>query len=269
MKISQVLLFTLIAASLLLAACGPDTQAAIATGIAQTQRVSALETAAAGGGVAQPAGNETPGPGLAFVSVSQNTNCRSGPSSAYSLLTTIAVGQQVEVLKAFSDEYVLVKNPNGPGDCWLFLQFADVTDFTALNLEVATQPPTPQVANQSSSSPTNTPTASKTSTPSQTPTEELHIRAELSLRGTIDCRANGDPSKFQAHITVNRRVTISYWWESSNGIHTAKETLEFTEEGSKDVYEEFPLYFFEGSIRLYIGNPLQIYSNRIDIDCRP
>jgi len=153
MKYRAPLFFLLIVSSVLLQACGAGAEAAIATGIAQTQQISALETAAADGGAEEaPAeGGEagTPAPSVAFVSVSQNTNCRSGPRLDYTLLTAINVGQQVEVLKTFSNDYAVVKNPNSSGDCWLFLQFANTTDFSAFNLAVATQPPTPQ--------PTNTP----------------------------------------------------------------------------------------------------------------
>jgi hypothetical protein len=151
MKTRQTLIFLIMLSALLLQACGANAQSAIATGIAQTQQISALETAAAGGGgaaqvqppaeVAQP--SNTPAPSVALVSVSQNTNCRSGPRQDYNLLTTINVGQQVEVLKIFSNDYAVVKNPNGSGDCWLFLQFANTIDFSAFNLAVATQPPAP------------------------------------------------------------------------------------------------------------------------------
>ena len=151
MKLRAPLFFLLIVSSVLLQACGPDTQAAIATGIAQTQQISALETAAAGGGAeeeapAEAGPSDTPAPSVAFVSVTTDTHCRSGPRQDYSLLTTINIGQQVEVLKTFSNDYAVVKNPNSSGDCWLFLKFANTADFSAFNLPTATQPPTPSPA---------------------------------------------------------------------------------------------------------------------------
>lgn len=161
-----------VASALLLQACGAgvDTNALVNTAVAQTAQISQLQTAAAGGGQAQATNtvagvpSSTPLPGdtatpsftatssIPFVSVSQNTNCRTGPSQFYGLVTTITTGQQVEVLKTFSGSYVVVRNPNGSGDCWLWLQYANTTNFASYNLPAATQPPTP--------APTATPTPS-------------------------------------------------------------------------------------------------------------
>jgi hypothetical protein len=148
--------------SSILAACAPgqSSESAIQTGIAQTLQIAQLETAAAGGGQVQPttdpgapantaAPTEVPSatlsatPSIPTTTVTQNTNCRTGPSQFYSLVTTVTVGQVVEVLKTFSSSYVVIRNPNGSGDCWLFLQYASETDFGSFNLQQATQPPTP------------------------------------------------------------------------------------------------------------------------------
>jgi hypothetical protein len=81
----------------------------------------------------------------------------------YRLLTTILVGEQVQVLAVFpGSDYVVVMRPGGAGNCWLWLRYADRTDFSGYNLPVATQPPT--------STPTFTPSPTYTSTPSLTPT---------------------------------------------------------------------------------------------------
>jgi hypothetical protein len=168
MKIRHTLFAVLLTADLLLSACGAQNQqSAIATGIAQTLQISQLETAAAGAGNGAPAPQATTDPGqpaapsntpapsetptitmtftpsVPMVSVSQDTNCRRGPSISYGLVTTILVGQPVQVLKTFSNSYAVVQNPNGSGDCWLYLQYANTTDFSAYALTAATQPPTP------------------------------------------------------------------------------------------------------------------------------
>lgn len=165
MKLRQTFIFALVASALLLQACGADTQSAIQTGIAQTLQISQLQTAAAGGGQPQAA-SATPEPGqpsntpappsetptitltptssIPYVTVNQNTNCRTGPSVSYGLVTTVNVGEQVEVLKTYNaSNYVVVRNPHGSGDCWLWLQYANETNFSAYNLPLATQPPTP------------------------------------------------------------------------------------------------------------------------------
>src|SRR3972149_5142078 len=143
MHFRQIVLI-LVVASFLLAACG-NTEAAIATGIAQTQQISELQTAAAGGNATDtPVATETlagdtttptielsPTSSTPFVSVSVDTHCRSGPRIDYKLLTTILVGEQVIVLATsnFAD-YVVVTRPNGAGSCWLWLRYADRTDFS-------------------------------------------------------------------------------------------------------------------------------------------
>jgi len=167
MKTRQVIVFLFVFSALLLQACGADTQAAIETAIAQTQQISALQTAAAGGGQPvqpppdtggqpvvpsdTPQPSNTPTPSIPYVSVSSGTNCRSGPGQAYTLITTMNTGQQAEVVNVYNNDYVVVRNPNGSGFCWLWLNFANTHDFSAYNLPLATQPPT--------STPTFTPTA--------------------------------------------------------------------------------------------------------------
>lgn len=163
MMFKKVFFAGLLIAAFLLQACGAS-EAAVATSVAATLQISQLETAAAGGGQggstttdsgsggsandasATATGTITPSPtsGIPLVSVSQDTNCRRGPRIDYDYVTTIEVGQQVEVLKTFPGaNYVVVKNPNGSGDCWLWLQYANQTDFGSYELTMATQPATP------------------------------------------------------------------------------------------------------------------------------
>jgi hypothetical protein len=106
---------------------------------------------------------------MALISVSQTTNCRSGPRGDYSYITEINAGEEVEVLMTFPGaNYVVVRNPNGSGNCWLWLEYADQTDFGSFGLPVATQPPTPTPTNTATS--TATPSLTPTATPSLTPT---------------------------------------------------------------------------------------------------
>ena len=138
MKIRHLLILLLVAGALLLQACGASTDAAVATGVAQTQQISDLQTAAAGGGGGgggEIASNTPLPPGLPtdtptitltatsstpYVSVTTDTHCRSGPRVDYTLLTTILVGEQVVVLATFPGaDYVVVQRPGGSGSCWL------------------------------------------------------------------------------------------------------------------------------------------------------
>jgi uncharacterized protein YraI len=150
MKNRQIV-FTLglfVFAALLPACGGQGVQAGIETAIAQTRQVSGLQTAAA---QPQASATETKAaetveatPSIPLVSVSTDTNCRTGPRLDYSHVVTIPVGQEVEVVAIFpGNEYVVVKRPDGNGECWLWLRYADRTDFSSYGLPVATQPPTP------------------------------------------------------------------------------------------------------------------------------
>lgn len=174
MKIPYERVLVLIALTgLLLTACGGSTDDAINTAIAQTQQISQLETAAAGGlasstplatqtSTATATVASTATSSIPYVSVSVDTHCRSGPRVDYKLLTTILVGEEVIVLAVFpGNNYAVVQRPGGAGSCWLWLNYADRTDFSGYNLPVATQPPT--------STPTYTPSPTYTPTPTLTP----------------------------------------------------------------------------------------------------
>lgn len=180
MKIRLILFTILVSSALLLQACGPETASLIATGIAQTQQIAELQTAAAGGQSAAdnpdqapqasdtpaaptetPTVTLTPTSSVPYVSVSVETHCRSGPRIDYPNLTDILVGEKVIVLATYPyADYVIVQRENGAGSCWLWLKYADQQDFSGYNLPIATQPPTS----------TFTFTPSPTYTPSQTPT---------------------------------------------------------------------------------------------------
>ena len=109
---------------------------------------------------ATPQFTETPGasatPSVPQVTVSTNTNCRTGPSTQYDNVDSLLVGQTATVVgKSSSTGYWIINRINGSGTCWLFPQYATVSGNTAALPEYPI-PPTP------------TPTA--TSTPTATPT---------------------------------------------------------------------------------------------------
>jgi len=82
-----------------------------------------------------------------MVSVSQVTNCRSGPGSIYDWLGALNVGQQVEVFgrdPANSSWYI--RNPNNSsGFCWIYGEYASVTGNNG-TVPVFTPMPTPTPA---------------------------------------------------------------------------------------------------------------------------
>ncbi len=85
----------------------------------------------------------TPTSGVPMVSVSENTNCRTGPGVVYDLVGALLVGEQAVVVgKYTAGNYWIINNPNGSGTCWLWGQYATVTGNT-LGLPEYAPPPTP------------------------------------------------------------------------------------------------------------------------------
>jgi SH3 domain-containing protein len=103
MKIQKIIVFVLVVGAVLLQACGAGTESAIATGIAQTQQISELQTQAAGGG-SQPtqesAASATPETSGSTVQVTtvRDINMRSGDSTAYGIMTVIPGNVPVVVI---------------------------------------------------------------------------------------------------------------------------------------------------------------------------
>ncbi|MFA5873603.1 MAG: SH3 domain-containing protein, partial [Anaerolineales bacterium] len=83
-------------------------------------------------------------PEVPMVSVSVQTNCRSGPGTAYDILGILNVGQTAEVVgrSVYNDNWI-IKLPSNPAiTCWLWGQYATVVGNTA-GLPIVTPPPTP------------------------------------------------------------------------------------------------------------------------------
>lgn len=92
------------------------------------------------------------------VTVSQNTNCRSGPGQAFNDVGSLGPGQIAEVIgKDTFDNYWIIKLPDGSGKtCWLWGQYATVTGDASKVADVAT--PTPKGGSAASTGPLNAPT---------------------------------------------------------------------------------------------------------------
>ncbi|HNK63837.1 MAG TPA: SH3 domain-containing protein [Anaerolineales bacterium] len=93
-----------------------------------------------------PAANPAPSvavSGAVSVTVSQNTNCRLGPSQSFDEIGALGPGQTAEVIgKDTYDNYWIIKLPDGSGKtCWLWGQYATISGDTAALPDVVT--PTP------------------------------------------------------------------------------------------------------------------------------
>jgi uncharacterized protein YgiM (DUF1202 family) len=112
----------------------------------------------------------SPTSGKAMVSVSNATNCRSGPGTVYDWLGALNPGQEVEILgKDPSNSSYYIKNPtNSSGFCWIWNTYATVTGDMAA-VPVYTPMPTP--------------TPAKTSTPTLVPADFTVVFEELTVCG--------------------------------------------------------------------------------------
>jgi len=130
--------------------------------LALTITAQALLIPQTGGQVTDtPVPAQTPASSGATVSISQTTNCRTGPSTAYDIVTSLNAGQQAVVIgKDLPDNYWIINNPNGNGTCWLWGQYATVSGDTN-SLPQMSPPALPT----SKPKPTKTPKPTATSTP--------------------------------------------------------------------------------------------------------
>jgi hypothetical protein len=154
MKKSTILFLAI--AALALAACGSgvDTDAVIATGIAQTQQISELQTAAAGGAATStPVPSDTPAAAdetqpSSQVTTTRDVNMRAGDGTAYAVMTVIPGGATLQVtgINSAGTWYrVLYHDAVG----WVSVDFTDGT--RPANLPVVTPSAQPQQATATSS----------------------------------------------------------------------------------------------------------------------
>lgn len=141
--------------ALAITSCGAPTPAAEPTSgpdlaltiTAQAQLLQALtQTALAPTSTPEPTFTSAPvftaTPSKVIVTVSANTNCRSGPGSEYEIVGALTIGQQAEVVgKSSTTNYWIIDNPNSPGSCWLWAEYATVTG-EAASLQEFDIPPT-------------------------------------------------------------------------------------------------------------------------------
>jgi hypothetical protein len=120
-------------------------QAAIANAVSATQAAQQANTPAFTPTPAlTPTQTYTLAPVVPMVTVSFNTNCRSGPTVAYDILGVMMVGEKAEVVgrSTLTDTWI-IKLPSNPAiTCWLWAQNATVTGNTA-GLPIYAIPPTP------------------------------------------------------------------------------------------------------------------------------
>lgn len=123
---------------------------AAATIVAQTLQAQGLPTSSGlitntPAAFASP-GTVTPTSATAMLTINEATNCRSGPSANFEIITSAPAGTQAEIVgKDTADNYWLIKTPNGTGTCWMSGQYATPSGSYAALPEVTPDAPTPGV----------------------------------------------------------------------------------------------------------------------------
>ncbi|MFP3853014.1 MAG: SH3 domain-containing protein [Anaerolineales bacterium] len=118
------------------------TIAAMETELASVQETEThIPTASA---TPEPSATPTATPVPARISVSEATNCRSGPDPSFELLGVLTVGREADVVGESNDgDYWYIVNPDDPeGYCWLLSEYASIDGETE-GLPVHTPAPTP------------------------------------------------------------------------------------------------------------------------------
>lgn len=124
-----------------------------------------------------PTQGPTSTPTVPEVTVSTNTNCRTGPGTQYDLIGGLNVGQTAVVVgKNTSTNYWIINNPGKSGTCWLWGEYATVSGNTAGLTEYAI-PPTP--------TPTATSTATATPTQTATPTPPAAVSNLVAAKACV------------------------------------------------------------------------------------
>jgi len=144
-----------------------------------------------------------------MVSVSQVTNCRSGPGSGYDWLGALDVGEQAEVFgRDPSNTSWYIRNPdNSSGFCWIYGAFATVTGNTSAILVFTPMP---------------TPTPAKTATPTPAPVDftvtflKFEVCSGPKYYARYDLHNNSAVTWQSFHSTITDTVTAATQINQSN-----------------------------------------------------
>lgn len=121
----------------------------------------------------------TPTYSVPMLSISENTNCRSGPGQSFNILITLLAGASVEIVgKHATENYWVVKVEGLDEPCWVWGEFASTSGSTWV---VTPMTPPATAAPQPAGQPSN-------------------------LRYTYECAFNG----------VNSDITVSLRWNDES-----------------------------------------------------
>ena len=129
-----------------------------------------------------------------MVSVSVDTNCRTGPGVVYDYLTALLVGEKAEIVGKYtsvSPPYWIIKKGNIT--CWLWGQYA-IVEGNVADLQEKIPPP----------SPTPTFTATPTEPPGDLSIIEIFMKTNFEVAVRVQTTPNGSLSgNFQYKVFSN------------------------------------------------------------------
>jgi len=159
--------FSLGTAVLLLGVLACNLSASELTDLAATATSQALTLQAATSLPGSPTATQFTG---VEVSVTSDTNCRTGPSQKFDLVFTAKPGSSFKVVgKNTPTGYWIINNPTG-GTCWLWGQYAVIKGDPS-TLPEYPAPPEPTAGPTKTPKPTKTPEATATMSPPSAPSD--------------------------------------------------------------------------------------------------
>ena len=130
-------------------------------------------------------------PIVPVISVSVDTNCRSGPGKVYDYKGALLIGETAQILaRDPSGNYWYISNPDQTGHyCWVWGKYATLIGNVAF-LPIYTPPPTPTPTNTPTSTPTPEPAPNfKASYTSMDLCAGWWLEFKLKNTGTIDLKS--------------------------------------------------------------------------------
>jgi hypothetical protein len=150
----------------------------------------------------------TPLPTAPMVSVSVDTNCRTGPGQSYDYLTALRVGEQAEVVGKYTSStppYWIIRR--GSITCWLWGQYATIAGDVSSVPEMI-PPPSPTPLPTNTLPPTSTPSATPTTPPPSAAGDLVLLEFFQATTSEIVLRVGNQPAgslsgNFQYQVYAN------------------------------------------------------------------
>ena len=154
------------------------------------------------------------------VTAFQNSNCRSGPGSAYEITGSLSQADSSSVVGRNNDSsWWVIERPGGSGNCWIWAELVQLSS-TECEIPIVAAPPLPPT---DTPTPTSTPTATATTVDNQPPPipspQQPANGANLSCRSsvTLSWGAVSDPSGIAGYYVKLEREVSAGNWQSAGG----------------------------------------------------